>query len=314
MRGFILAAGFGTRMQPLTDYIPKALVPLAGYPLLHHSLSFINKCGVHAIGVNAHYFFDRIMEYRKTSFFPFEIFHETPAIRGTGGALHLDGEFLMEDDTFIISNVDIVARFDIGKHISSFEKSNDCCRLLAWKNNSGTGTIVYNPENLHYLGTAKDVTDNHGSFATADFIGITLYRREFLNIIKPDDFSIVPVWRRAIGCGMAVSVGIIDSGYWRDIGSIKALAHAHFDIIDGKLDIALPRNLLLDPGARSCYPLEWGRERISLLGDYCWIGDKRFEPAERIERTVTFPGVTGGPDRPLRNIILTPWGEMGFDE
>ena len=313
MRGFILAAGFGTRLQPITDHLPKALVPLAGKPLLKHALDFLHDCGVDSVGVNAHYLPERISDYRNIVQCRFELFHETPEIRGTGGALHFARRFLRDDATFMVSNVDIVARFDLHAHIQSFEKSDDCCRLLAWKNGTGTGTIVYDPADLRYIGAANETGERRG-FATADFIGITLYRREFLPLLTPDDFSILPVWRRAIDRGMSVSIGLIDAGYWRDIGNPKSLADAHFDIIDGRLDIAPPPHLRLDSKRRCCYPIQWSAIQAARLGHYCWIGNEAFGPAETIERTVVFPEVVHAPRHPLRNLLLTPWGEISFDE
>ncbi len=54
MRGFILAAGFGTRLRPLSDHVPKAMVRVAGKPLLGHALDFFVENGIESIGVNSH--------------------------------------------------------------------------------------------------------------------------------------------------------------------------------------------------------------------------------------------------------------------
>ncbi|MBN1307221.1 MAG: NTP transferase domain-containing protein [Chitinispirillaceae bacterium] len=313
MRGFILAAGFGTRLRPITDHLPKALVPLAGKPLLGHTLDFLHRCGVNTVGVNAHYLPEHIVAYRSVASASFELFRETPHIRGTGGALHFARSFLGGDDSFIVINADIVVRFDIAEQLRRFESSNDGCRLLAWKNETGTGTVVYDPADFHYLGAANEGEGRIG-FATADFIGIAMYRKEFLNLLTPDDFSILPVWHRAIERGMPVSIGLIDSGYWRDIGSPKSLAEAHFDIIDRRLGLNPPAQFRLDDKRRCCYPVTWGTAQADRLGGYCWIGDEAFDPGGTIERTVIFPGVTHSPPHPLRNMVLTPWGEMSFNE
>ncbi|MBN1575424.1 MAG: NTP transferase domain-containing protein [Chitinispirillaceae bacterium] len=313
MRGFILAAGFGTRLRPITDHLPKALIPLAGKPLLGHSLDFLTECGVTAIGVNTHYLPERVIAYRTATSASFALFNEAPNIRGTGGALHFAREFLHGDNSFIVINVDIIARFDIREQIQRFEASGECCRLLAWKNGFGNGTIVYDPGNRRYMGTANEVGDR-GCFATADFIGMVLYKKEFLALLKADDFSILPVWRRAIGEGIPVSVGLIDSGYWCDVGNPKALAQAHFDIIDARLDIALPPSLRIDRGRKGCFPAEWRMPLNNRFGKYCWIEDAAFVPSYSVERTVVFRDSMKCPPHPLRNALLTPWGETAFDE
>jgi mannose-1-phosphate guanylyltransferase len=313
MRGFVLAAGFGTRLRPITEHLPKALVTLAGKPLLGHALDFLHERGVTTIGVNTHYLPELIEAYRSATSGSFEIFHETPEIRGTGGALHFARPFLEADATFIVINVDIVARFDLEGQIQQFMASDDFCRLLAWRNDAGTGTIVFNTENGRYIGAANEVGDRNES-TTADFIGMALYRRDFLKLLTPDDFSIVPVWRRAIERGLPVSVGLIGRGYWRDIGTPKSLAQAHFDIIDGHLDIAPPASFYLDRKRLCCYPARWNDRQADRLGNYCWIEDPSFAPFAAVAQTVVVAGAIGGPQRPLRNTLLTRWGELSFDE
>lgn len=313
MRGFILAAGFGTRLRPITDHIPKALVPLAGKPLLQHAYDFLLENGITSIGANTHYLPEQVSRYCGAAQCMVELFHETPVIRGTGGALHFARRFFEKDAMFVVANVDIIARFDLQSQIRSFEMSNDCCRLLAWKNEAGTGTVIYDPADFQYIGAAHETGERSG-VATADFIGITLYRREFLAFLSSGDFSILPVWRIAIDRGAPISVGLIDSGYWRDIGNSKSLAEAHFDIIDRRLDIAPPAHLHIDGKRRCCYPSCWSAKQAGRLGGYCWIGSEAFAPPATIERTLVFPGVDHSPSHSLRNVILTPWGEISFDE
>ena len=65
LTGFVLAAGFGTRLQPLTDRLPKALVPICGTPLLQHVLEWYKSQGIARIGVNSHYFPEHIESFRQ---------------------------------------------------------------------------------------------------------------------------------------------------------------------------------------------------------------------------------------------------------
>ena len=94
LTGFILAAGFGTRLRPLTDHLPKALISVCGKPLLQRALEFYENNRVKPIGVNSHHFPEFIKSFKNNSAIPFELFHETGAIRGTGGALLFAREFL----------------------------------------------------------------------------------------------------------------------------------------------------------------------------------------------------------------------------
>ncbi len=312
MRGFILAAGFGTRLRPITDHLPKALVPLAGKPLLSHALEFLSSCSVTEIGVNVHYLSEQIRQFRSSSPFPFDIFHEEPEIRGTGGALRFAHSFLSGRESCMVVNVDIVAQFDIHGQIRCFEDSNDCCRLLAWENGSGTGTISYHSRNGKYAFSSRNDTGSSG-IETADFIGMALYRSEFLKLLDSNDFSIVPVWSRAVARGMPVSVGLVRHGYWRDLGNPAALAQAHFDIIDGSLELPPPPSLHLDRVFKRCYPAAWGKSLYDTLGEYCWVEEQSYTPGH-LERTVILPGAVRSEGTPLRNSLCTPWGVIAINE
>ena len=68
-------------------------------------------------------------------------------------------------------------------------------------------------------------------------------------------------------------MGLIDSGYWCDIGNPKALAMAHFEIIDGRLDMAPPSSLRIDRKRMGCFPAQWSNEEKDRFGPYCWIAD-----------------------------------------
>jgi len=312
MRGFVLAAGFGTRLRPLTDHLPKALVPFAGIPLLEHAVAFLEKNDVAPIGINAHYLPQTIEGWVRDHQAKYSLFVELPEIRGTGGALDVAREFLSGDDTFLIANADIVTRFDIKSKINSFEASDDICRLIAFPP-SGRGTILYDPQTMTYMGTpGKDEVS--GNVASADFIGITLYRKEFLELITGEDFSIIPVWKRAQNHGMRVSVAIADDGFWRDLGTPLALAQAHFDLIDGLLPPFPPSCAGIDFQRKGRFPEVWEEERKALCGPYCWIDDPSFEPQPGESRLVVFNEGKRYNRHNNNGLLITPWGEIGIDD
>lgn len=315
MRGFILAAGFGTRLRPITDHLPKALVPLAGKPLLGHAIDFLHEHGFSTIAANSHYRAEAVSAYITRSHQPCELFHETPEIRGTGGALDFARWFLGGEDAFIVINVDIFARFNLSEHIMAFLHSNESCRLLAFGNNTGTGTVRYDPATTAYLGTSVDAAPPQ-SGATADFIGMTLYRREFLELATPDDFSVLPMWQRARERGMRVTVGVINDGYWRDIGTPQSLARAHFDCIDGLHDLPPPEGCIIDRDRKLCYPISWQSPPAN-FGSHCWIEEPGCAITAPVERTVVLRGAAPGAvdtSLPVRSILFTPWGNVPFNE
>ena len=238
MIGFILAAGFGTRLKPITDTVPKALVPVCGEPLLAHNLRGLRNSGVFsAIGVNSHYLHELMEQFQKNSAIPFQLFYEREKIRGTGGALDFAREFLSGDDAFLIANVDILHKFDIAELSTRFMESGRICSLVSVPVKTG-GTILYDSESFDFIG----VSSQRNSYPEADealFTGVTFYRREFLNFVNGDDFSIIPVWRRALEAGDVP--GILtpqkSASWWMDIGTHEALASIESSVKNGEIDL-----------------------------------------------------------------------------
>jgi hypothetical protein len=113
---------------------------------------------------------------------------------------------------------------------------------------------------------------------------------------------------------MSVSVGLIDSGYWRDIGTPASLAQAHFDVIDGRLNVAVPATLRVDTEHHCCFPAVWPVGGAEQFGAYCWIEEPSFVPFGPIGQSVVFVNAIACPHRQLHGVLLTPWGEIPFDE
>jgi mannose-1-phosphate guanylyltransferase len=306
VRGFILAAGFGTRLRPLTDHVPKALVKVAGTPLLGHALYFFKEHGIQTIGVNTHYLPEQIEKYSSESEIAFVQFHEEGKIRGTGGALHFARNFLVGDTTFVVANADIIARYQLSDALQKFEQSDAICMLVAFPAIGG-GTIFYDQSTGEYLGTPGGPLECM-SKASADFIGTAFYRREFLGYVQPEDFSVVPIWLRAAQNGAKVIVHIISDGFWRDVGSPQALLDIHCEIIDGKITLPLPANMLIDTAKKRC--LHTSVKETEQIGEYSWIESPHFPNSTCSSRVLCYADVKKIHETNLNNAIVTEWGVL----
>ncbi len=112
MNALVLAAGLGTRLRPLTDTMPKALVPINGEPLLYHQLRRLYSFGFDNIVVNAHHFSEQIIAaVSNTSVI---VSHE-PTLLDTGGALRQAMPLFRNDDDILIHNVDILSNVNLRK-------------------------------------------------------------------------------------------------------------------------------------------------------------------------------------------------------
>src|SRR5947199_587728 len=122
MKAMVLAAGLGTRLRPLTNDRPKALVEVAGRTLLEIALTRLRDFGIREAIINVHHFGDMIEEYLKTnnSFgLQIEISREDEALLDTGGGLKKASHFFQQrvasDKPFILHNVDVISNIDFGQ-------------------------------------------------------------------------------------------------------------------------------------------------------------------------------------------------------
>lgn len=115
MRAMIFAAGLGTRLKPITDTLPKALVPVGGQPLLSHVIRKLVSAGYDHLVVNVHHFPDLIIDYLKEHDFgvQVDVSDERDFLLETGGGIAHARPFL-EGEPFLVHNVDILSNLDLG--------------------------------------------------------------------------------------------------------------------------------------------------------------------------------------------------------
>ena len=116
MKALIFAAGLGTRLRPLTDTLPKALVPVCGEPLLYHVIQKLKAAGYTQLTVNVHHFPEQIRAYitSRNWGIPIAISDESEALLETGGGiLHAKEHILPTDEPFLVHNVDIISNLDL---------------------------------------------------------------------------------------------------------------------------------------------------------------------------------------------------------
>ena len=116
MKAMIFAAGLGTRLKPLTDTMPKALVPLCGEPLLYHVITKLKSAGYDELVVNVHHFAEQIVDYLSMHDFGVKICvsDESECLLETGGGILHARPFLEGgEDPFLIHNVDILSNLDL---------------------------------------------------------------------------------------------------------------------------------------------------------------------------------------------------------
>ncbi len=139
MKAMVLAAGLGTRLRPLTDDRPKALVEVAGRTLLEITLTRLRSFGIHEVIVNVHHFADRMIGYlaANANFGMNIAISREDVLLDTGGGLKKAGWFFVKDDEpFLLHNVDVVSTIDIGRMVESHQRSGALATLAVQERNS----------------------------------------------------------------------------------------------------------------------------------------------------------------------------------
>ena len=130
MKAIVLAAGYGTRLRPLTDSLPKPLLPVAGRPVIEHTIMKLKKCKVDGIGVNAHHNAAAIEDYFRRENFVVEIHlsHEKN-ILGVAGGIGGFREFLEGEDSFIVHNGDVLSDIPIEEMTETYKLERPLCAM-----------------------------------------------------------------------------------------------------------------------------------------------------------------------------------------
>ena len=114
MKAMIFAAGLGTRLKPITDTLPKALVPVAGRPLIEHVCRKLKGAGIADAVVNVHHFADKVQEWaEEQQIMSLQISDERASLLETGGAVLHARKYLENCGRFLIHNVDILSDLDL---------------------------------------------------------------------------------------------------------------------------------------------------------------------------------------------------------
>lgn len=222
---FILAAGVGERLRPITNHLPKTLLPILGKPVLEFVLKRILVLYPDNIAINLHYKGEQIRDYINGSPFRDRIkfFSEDPLL-GTGGALK-NAEALLGKGTFLVHNADIISDIDL-KALLEFHYSSRNTVTLAVHDYPRFNNVMVD-ENGFFKGI-NSLSENQNVKA---FTGIAVYEPEFLKFLPSGISSVVDAWVRAVEAGYKIGTMDFTGCYWNDIGTPQAYASAIIDAL-----------------------------------------------------------------------------------
>lgn len=261
MEGFILAAGLGTRLRPLTDRRPKALaeIPFATpdgatkpETLLEHTIHRLERCGVSHIVVNVHHFADMVIDFIASRHWQarIDISDERDLLLDTGGGLKKAASLFSGNDNILIHNVDILSDIDLAdverRHRTLSNLATLCVshrttkRLLAFSpdglllsrtspDNANENLTLNTPQNLTLSTFHFPLPTSHSPLPTPlAFSGVSVVSPALFDLLPPPDhpYPIIDEYIRLSAAGHRIAAYIHPADRWLDVGKPETLNQA----------------------------------------------------------------------------------------
>jgi mannose-1-phosphate guanylyltransferase len=280
-QAFVLAAGLGKRLRPLTDDLPKPLIPIFQKPLITFALDHLLGMGVEKFVVNMHRnpelfrsFFKR-GDYAET---PLTLVHE-PELLETGGGIK-NAEGCLGDDPFITYSGDILTDANLQGLIEEhFRGGNDV--TLALRDTGLASDIALRDHRV------VDIANRYGTAGNLDFANIAVWNSTiFQRILSLKRISFIPILSNWIGQGGKIGGLVINDGKWFNIGSRAEYLDVHRGILrenwkphyvkNRDWPERVSKSAIVDASAelRGC----------SVVGEYCRVGAEAI-----LEDTILWP-------------------------
>jgi mannose-1-phosphate guanylyltransferase len=301
---FVLGAGLGTRLRPLTNKLPKPLVPIFNKPLATFALDHLIATGIKRFVINTHHrpeAYTSLLggtqsrtDYRGHAV---EFLHE-PVLLETGGGIK-NAQDLLGDETFIIYNGDVLADIPLHRLIEAHGRSGNIA-TLALRTGGAERRIQSDPA----TGAITDLRGLIGSSSDPSFLftGISIFSPEIhSHIPKNEVISIIPVLANLVRKGAPVGGVILDEGLWFDIGTPNAYLEIHNLLSKGIHTFSyLPENWL--------QPVSLGATIATgaqLLGCTSIGAGVRVPSSARLNDSIVWNGASVPTDSDLSRVILT---------
>ena len=245
MKAMILAAGLGTRLRPLTDDRPKALVTVAGRTLLEMVLTRLRSFGVREAIVNVHYHAEMICDYLKANQnfgMRIEISREKNLL-DTGGGLKQAAWFFVEggnslSEPFLLHNVDVLSNIDLGGMMRHHRETHALATLAVQKRETSRYLLFDEHRQLCGRRAGREAKDEMARSASVvqplAFSGIHVISPRLLTEMREEGtFSLIDAYLQLAAQGEKIAAFRADDYYWRDLGRPEHIAEAADDVASG---------------------------------------------------------------------------------
>ncbi|MCX8043467.1 MAG: NDP-sugar synthase [Desulfobacterota bacterium] len=230
MKAIILAAGYGTRMRPLSDHMPKPLIPVLGKPLVWHIITKLAASKVDWIGVNVHHHAAQLQAYIETiSGVPhIEISHEKE-ILGSGGALNGFKKQLDTDSFVIIHNGDVLSSIPLAPLIAAWQNQQPLCMLVLHEHPRYSNVVLAPDTSIIDIRDRLRPATSGQRFA---YTGIAIMHSRFFEYVPQGYADMIDIVLNLIQQKKERIIGhVVQNHVWADVGTIDDYLAIHRKIL-----------------------------------------------------------------------------------
>ncbi len=222
MRAMVLAAGRGERLRPLTDRLPKPMIPVAGKPLIGHTLTYLRNCGIREVVVNLHHLGDLIQEYVGDGRqWDLRVFYSWERrLLGTGGGIQKASPYLFEE-AFLVMNADILVELDLQEVVRFHRQNNAAVTLVLRRDPEVERYGVIETDGYGQVRQFLGKLDvGSGPWNRLMFTGVHVLEPLVFSYMNPPgfSFSIIDVYLAMLRAGERI-LGYEMKGFWTDLGT-----------------------------------------------------------------------------------------------
>lgn len=239
MKAFLLAAGKGTRLQPLTFHTPKCLVPICGKPLIEYWFDLFDLYGIDEVLINTSHLAEKVEDYINNNLrgFKIKLVHEETLL-GSGGTIKKNRDFVQGEESFFIFYADNLTNINLGEMLKFHKEKNRDFTLAIFKvPNPRECGIVELDEGLSMISFTEKPENPVSNLA---FAGIMLSSPGLMDLFP--DRDVFDLGHDVLTRVAGNAAGYIMDDYLLDIGTPEKLSQAEKDIKNGKIKFGYKLN------------------------------------------------------------------------
>ncbi len=242
MKAMVLAAGFGTRLAPLTDEIPKPCIPIANVPSILFMLNFLKSQGIDEVMINLHHLGESIEQTLGTGggSLPNLVYAHETEILGTGGGIKNVEAFFENEETFVVANADALMEFDLRQAIERHRESESAATMLL---SSSMDLKKYSPIEIDLKGQVRNIAgrlhDPGDPRKAGGFIGVHILGQKIFEYIPPHVESCINsyTYPKMIENGESIRGDFVE-GPWHDTGTLETYYRTNMGFLDDSIRLS----------------------------------------------------------------------------